>query len=158
MVQDAGVDAGVGFEEFFVSSEPAIRRALVAGFGGDLGREATAEALAYGWREWARLSTMANPAGYLYRVGQRWARRNRPRATALPDMLSNTAGSCEFEPGLRPALEGLTRRQRQAVVLVVRFGLSHADAASLLGLSRSSIQNHVERAMSKLREHLGATQ
>ena len=34
------------FESFFASTEPSLRRALVAGFGGERGREATAEALA----------------------------------------------------------------------------------------------------------------
>jgi len=35
----------------------------------------TAEALAYAWENWDRLSSMKNPVGYLYRVGQSRARR-----------------------------------------------------------------------------------
>ena len=38
--------------------------------GPELGREAAAEALVYGWEQWDRISEMANPAGYLYRVGR----------------------------------------------------------------------------------------
>ena len=44
--------------------------------------EAAADAMAYAWRHWDTLASMANPVGYLYRVGQtsirtqtRWRRR-----------------------------------------------------------------------------------
>lgn len=142
------------FETFCGTAEPRLRAALVAKFGAERGRDAAAEALGYGWQNWERVSQLDNPAGYLYRVGDRWGRRRRkpegrPRLPAEPD------GFPHFEPGLGPALDTLTHRQRQAVVLIAGFGLSHTEAADLLGLSRSSIQNHVERGLSKLRSELG---
>jgi len=150
------VQSGVGgFEQFFAIAEPALRRALVAGFGAEAGRDATAEALTYGWREWGRVSAMDNPTGYLYRVGERWAKRQRP-LRPLPMSESAQPEADPGEPGLEKALETLTLRQRQAVVIVWGFGLSHAETAELLGVSRSSIQNHVERGMAKLRQNLGA--
>ena len=155
MQNNPGQEAAGDFESFFASAEPSLRRALVAGFGGECGREATAEALAYGWREWGRVSTLENPAGYLYRVGERWAQRNRPSGRPAGPQAVST--EFRYEPGLAPALQELTLRQRQAVVLVVGFGFSHRAAAELLGISRSSVQNHVERAMSKLRLSLGTS-
>lgn len=141
------------FEAFFRRAEPLVRRALVAGYGPELGREAAAEALSYGWRNWERVRTMENSTGYLYRVGEGWARRQqRRRPVGFPPVEIIDAG---YEPGLGPALNSLTARQRQAVVLVAGFGLSHAEAATLLGLRRSSVQNHVERGMTKLRIALG---
>jgi RNA polymerase sigma factor (sigma-70 family) len=62
-----------------------------------------------------------------------------------------------FEPGLGTALSTLSLRQRQIVVLVAGFGLSQLEAAQLLGLSRSSVQNHLERGMTKLRTSLGVS-
>jgi RNA polymerase sigma-70 factor (ECF subfamily) len=155
MQNNPGEEAATDFETFFAATEPSLRRALVAGFGGECGRDATAEALAYGWREWGRVSELQNPAGYLYRVGERWAKRSQRRLR--PIVPPAVSAEVRFEPDLAPALQDLTLRQRQAVVLVVGFGFSHSEAAELLGISRSSIQNHVERAMSKLRVYLGAT-
>jgi hypothetical protein len=49
--------------------------ALAAAAGIEAGREATAEALAYGWEHWDRVGSMENPVGYLYRVGRSKARK-----------------------------------------------------------------------------------
>src|SRR5262249_19579169 len=62
-----------------------LRRALVAAYGVDVGSDASADALAWAWEHRDELATMANPAGYLYRVGQSAARRYRPRAIRLPE-------------------------------------------------------------------------
>jgi DNA-directed RNA polymerase specialized sigma24 family protein len=43
------------------------------------------------------------------------------------------------------------------VVLVHGYSYTHAEVADLLGLSRSSIQNHVERGLAKLRTHFEVT-
>jgi RNA polymerase sigma-70 factor (ECF subfamily) len=59
------------------------------------------------------------------------------------------------EPGLPGALRRLTTRQREVVVLVHGFGMSHSEVADLLGLKRSSVQNHLERGLAKLRTDLG---
>src|SRR5690349_6809371 len=97
---------------------------------------------------------MANPAGYLFRVGQS---RTRPRATPPPLPAPAELGVHWAEPGLFHALQQLTERQRVCVALVVGQGCSLQMAADLLGLSKSSVQNHVERAMAHLRKHLGVT-
>ncbi|MDY7099912.1 MAG: sigma factor-like helix-turn-helix DNA-binding protein [Actinomycetota bacterium] len=148
------------FEAFCADAEPKLRRALVGGFGAEHGREAAAEALAHGWKHWARVAAMDNPAGYLYTVGARWARRQarRRRRRLLAGAEPTVTWGSRFEPGLEAALGGLSRRQRQAVVLVAGFGMTHAETADLLGLSRSSVQNHVERGMARLRDDLGVDQ
>jgi hypothetical protein len=71
------VRAAEDFEMFFTDAEPRLRRALVAALGGDRGREATAEALAWAWEHWERLRPMTNPVGYLYRVGRSRTRGRR---------------------------------------------------------------------------------
>lgn len=63
------------FTEFAKDVEPRLRLALVAAFGVEVGLEATAEALAYGWENWDSLSSRPNPAGYLFGVGRNKARR-----------------------------------------------------------------------------------
>ena len=147
------VVVGPGFDAFVRDVEPKLRRALVAGFGVDVGREATAEALAYAWEHWERVRQLENPAGYLYRVGQGWARRRPHRRLFFRELPEATESW--FEPGLAPALRTLSLRQRQAVILVHAMGLSQAETATMLGLKPSSVQNHVERGLSRLRLALG---
>jgi RNA polymerase sigma factor (sigma-70 family) len=59
-----------------------------------------------------------------------------------------------IEPGLPSALESLSEQQRVAVVLAHGFGWTHREFAELLGVSTSTVQNHVERAVAKLRAAL----
>jgi DNA-directed RNA polymerase specialized sigma24 family protein len=144
--------SGQTFADFHGQAEPRLRRALIARYGGEVGREATAEALAYGWEHWDRVRSMTNPVGYLYRVGQSRSRRLWPRRSVF-----ETLPQPELpwvEPGLPSALNKLSARQRQVVVLVHGFEYTHREVAEVLGISRSSIQNHVERGLARLRAEL----
>lgn len=141
------------FAEFHAVAEPRLRRAMIARYGGDVGREATAEALAYAWENWGRVQNMGNALGYLYRVGQSRSRRLWPKR-AVFTTTPNPPGLPWIEPGLPAALNKLSARQRQVVVLVHGFEYTHQEVADLLGISRSSVQNHVERGLAKLRSHL----
>jgi DNA-directed RNA polymerase specialized sigma24 family protein len=145
------------FEAFVLTTEPLLRGALVAAYGYEDGREAAAEALAYAWEHWARIRQMPNAAGYLFRVarssaarGRRW---RRPRAPlTLPPGTEH-----RFEPGLPAALASLPERQRVAVVLVHGFGYTLREVADLTGIKVTTVQNHLERALRRLRARLGVT-
>ena len=141
------------FVEFARVAEPKLRYALVAAHGAEWGREAAEDALVYGWRHWDRIRGMANPVGYLYRVGQRAARRRRlvPR----PDPVIPEDRPPWVEPGLSAALAQLSARQREVVVLVDAFEWTHREVASLLGIRLSSVQTHLERGLARLRAALG---
>jgi RNA polymerase sigma factor (sigma-70 family) len=141
---------GDEFARFFADTEPSLRRALVARYGSDRGREATAEALAYAWEHWPRVQAMERPIGYLYRVGQSRTRRwrlRRPDGFPPPDAVEMPW----VEPGLPRALNALSERQRVAVVLVCGFGWQLREVADLLGVRTTTVQNHVERGLAKLR-------
>jgi DNA-directed RNA polymerase specialized sigma24 family protein len=138
------------FEAFVVEAEPRLRRALVAAYGHEQGRDAAAEALAYAWEHWSEVSTMANAIGFLYRVGQSRTRSRRaPRIHVVP-----TWSDPMVEPGLGPALSRLSERQRLAVVLVHGFGWTMREVAEVTGLAVTSIQNHLERGLAHLRDEL----
>lgn len=141
-------------EELIERSSGALRRALVVRFGIDVGVEAHAEVVAYMWEHGDRLLAMANPAGYLFRVGQSAARRLRRwnRSFRLDsDLVEPSAG---FTPELQPALERLRPRQRVAVVLVHGYGLSYGEVGSILDVPESSIRNDVHRGLVSLRKQL----
>ena len=142
------------FDAFVAEVQPRLARGFAASYGRDRGQEALAEAMAYAWEHFAEVRAMDNPAGFLFRVGQsRSRRRRRPLATRFPS--PDSLGLPDVEPGLPRALEQLSERQRCCVALVHGFGMSHQEVADLLGLSRSSIQNHVERGLDRLRSEMG---
>jgi DNA-directed RNA polymerase specialized sigma24 family protein len=143
-----------GFESFAVDAEPRLRRALSSTFGPVVGREAAVDALAYGWENWSRISAMANPVGYLYRVGFTAGRR---AVKQLPRNVHVASVDRELviEPKLDDALRRLSPQQRAVVVLVHGYGYSLQEVADMLGLKRTSVQNHAERAMTRLRSIIG---
>lgn len=156
-IQAEGHDTDAAFEDFFVTNEPRLRGALVGLFGSDAGRDAAAEAFRHGWEHRASVLAMASPVGYLYQVGRRWGRRQRGRASRRVGLVVVTPASPGFEPKLAAALSTLSPRQRQVVMLINGYGLTHQETADLLGVSRTSIQNHTERGLLKLRQQLGVT-
>ena len=143
------------FTEFFVEVEPRLRYALTASLGVDLGGEATAEALAYGWEHWGRVGRMDNPAGYLYRVGRSRGRSLRRRFSSLPPVREVSLPWVEV--GLPAALAELSERQRVAVILVHSLGWTQTEVGELLGVSQGAVRTHLERGLKRLREKLGVT-
>lgn len=148
------------FAPFVEAIEGRLRAALVARYGPETGRDATADALGWAWRNWDRLADMERPLGYLYRVGQSNARRYRHRTWPLD---AEPKGNDQpkvydrpmVEPRLHACLLELTERQRVAVVLVYGLEWSYQEVADLLGIKATSVQNHLHRGLAKLNERLG---
>lgn len=139
------------FTQFAAKADPRLRRALLGAVGVDRMPDAVAEALAYGWQHWADVKEMANPVGYLYRVGQSKVRtRKRPQLfreapTELP----------HIEPGLTQALLGLPERQRTALWLAYGCEWTRAEIGEALGISASTVGNHLERGLRAMRHEMG---
>ena len=142
------------FEVFFKEAEPRLHDALSACLGSELGREAAVDALAFGWENWEKVGVMANPIGYLYVVGRDRGRRSRRRRRVVVPLVEESRLPW-VEPGLVGALAGLPERQRVVVTLVYGFEWTLSETADLLGLKKTTVQNHAERGLSKLRSSLG---
>jgi len=134
-------------------AEIRLRRTFVALYGSQRGREATAEALAYGWEHWAKVRRMANPTGYLFRVGQ-----SRTRSRKTPVVFTRPEDKDPWcEPALDNALSTLSDRQRIAVVLVHGFGWTMHEVAELTGIKVTTVQTHLNRGLAHLRAALEVT-
>lgn len=145
---------GDTFTDFVRETEPRLKIALCAAYGKDLGMEATAEALAFAWEHWDRVSEKANPAGYLFGVGRNIARkRTRRKQLAFPEVPQNHTPW--IEPGLPSALAALPERQRLAVMLVHSFQWTLSEVAELMDVSKPTAQTHVDRGMKSLRKRIG---
>ena len=146
-----GGDVDDHFASFVHSTEPRLRRALIATYGRERGRDATAEALAWAWEHWPRIKSMQDPVPFLYRVGQSRSRGRKLRVVhERPE-----SHDVRVEPGLSLALAALSERQRAVVLLVHGAGWTHAEVAQVLGVKLSTVQKHTERALSHLRRALG---
>ena len=140
------------FARFVAEVRPRLARAFVAAYGLERGQDALAEAMAYAWERFDEVVSMANSVGYLYRVGQS---RSRVRMPPRPFPAPRDVGLPLIEPALPEALRSLSERQRVCVTLVHAYGWTHQEVADLLELSRSSVQNHVERGLTRLRQAMG---
>lgn len=149
------------FAAFFDAAERRLRLALIGAFGVETGRDAAAEALAWGWQNWERLQEMDNPTGYLYRVGRTSGLRAIERAAGTThigdvDVQPSAWEMPSYEPNLATFLADLPEQQRVAVWMVHGLGFTNQEVADLLECSRSTVATHVRRALAKLRHHLGA--
>ena len=153
MQSDNRVELLTGFDEFFADAEPRLRRALIARHGIERGREATIDALTYGWRQWDRVRAMENPVGYLYRVGASSVRAERV-VVPLSGREIATDTIPWVEPELEQGLARLTEHQRVSVVLRHSFDWTYDEIADVLGISVSSVRNHLRRGLDKLRDTL----
>jgi DNA-directed RNA polymerase specialized sigma24 family protein len=141
-------DKEAGFRVFVTEVEPRLRRGLTAAYGYERGREATAEALAYAWEHWDRVSGLSNPGGYLYRVGQ-----SRTRHRKAPVIYqTNDYNEPLVEPELASAISALPDRQRVCVFLVFGFGWTSTEVADLLGVREATVRKHLDRGLERLRK------
>ncbi len=141
---------------FVLGNERRLRHALSATLGLETGREAAAEALAYGWEHWERIREMENSIGYLYVVGRdRGRKMSRNRRVVFPDVIEDRTPW--VEPGLPRALAALPERERVVVLLVHAYGWAMSEVAELLEVTKSTVQTHSERGVRKLRRKLGVS-
>jgi len=128
---------------------------LSATLGLETGREAAAEALAYGWEHWERIREMENSIGYLYVGRDRGRKMRRNRQVVFPDVIEDRIPW--VEPGLPRALAALPERERVVVLLVHAYGWAMSEVAELLEVTKSTVQTHSERGVKKLRRKLGVS-
>ena len=119
-----------------------------------------------------------NPAAYLYRLGtnlmlDRLKQQRRAEArdeawqenafirvgdapTSNDPPADEAAASRQRLRRLLAALDQLPPQRRRAFVLHKLEGLSHADAAAAMGISRSAVEKHITAALKQLMSLLGA--
>jgi len=145
--------AAPSFAVFAADAEPRLRRALAGARARDEVPDAVAEALAYAWEHWDRVSAMKNPRGYLYRVALSRSRARKPLVLPAPSDL----GLPDVEPQLVPALLALSASQRTAVWLTKACGWTYSETAEAMGISASAVGTHVARGLDSLRAHIGGS-
>lgn len=150
-------------ERFFLANRERLVGALRLRLADShLAEEVAQEAFARTFAQWDRVAAMDSPEGWLFRVAfnlarSHWRRESiRRRVQAL--VLWSDEGTNEdvaTELTLRDALEALTPRQREVVILRYYVGMGVDEAASALGVSPGTVKTLAHRAMASLRAALG---
>jgi RNA polymerase sigma factor (sigma-70 family) len=152
-------------EAFVRSLYPGVHGLLQLQTGSrDLADELTQEALARVWERWSRVSAMASPRGYAYRIAlnlaRSWYRRQGRERRALARLGRLGPEAIVAEPATaehvatRLAVRGLPRRQREVVLLRFYAGLSVDETATALRCAPGTVKAHTHRALAHLRAEL----
>lgn len=134
-----------------------LRRALIAYYGTEVGTEAWAEAMVVAWERRDELTTMSNPVGFLFRVGQSKARPHVRWASRRATFSSHHDAHHLIDESLTEVFEALAAlrpRQHAAVLMVTAYGFSYRHTAEVLGVSEAAVTNHVHRGLAALRRSL----
>lgn len=80
------------------------------------------------------------------------AHHERSAAHKVPEAV----GTGGVDPRLEEAVRGLEDHQRETVILCYHRGLTHRQAAEVLGVPMGTVKSRLNKALEKLRETLGA--
>jgi RNA polymerase sigma factor (sigma-70 family) len=155
--------SGVGFSEFFQREHLRLGRAIYLLTGDrDEAEDLVQEALARAYEKWDRVSQMAEPAGYVYRIASNLHRRRSRKHLRLRTLVEDRramdvtpAEAADARIDLMRALAMLPRDQREALVLVEMFDVDPSTAGEALGIKAVSVRVRLHRARVRLREILG---
>ena len=131
---------------------------MAAVFGDpDLARDVADEAVVRAYERWDRVGSMANPAGWVYRVAINIGRRRHRRRAIEARLLRRERAS--FVPGptedLFLLVADLPPRQKLAVVLRHVGHLSEPEIGDAMGIARGTVSATLRSAHQTLREQFG---
>ena len=152
-------------ERFCAAAYPRLVAALTHQFGDPwLAEELAQDALVRACDRWGRVRGLESPVGWAFRVGvnlgnSRLRRRSAERR-ARQRHGPNHAFYDNFDSVDRlvvaAALEELTPRQREVVVLRFYLGLDVAEAAQVVDATPGAVRALTHRAIRSLRSHFDA--
>lgn len=158
----ASSDSPPEFREFFTQAHvPMVRSLSLALHDDQLGRDAAAEGFARALARWSSVATMANPAGWVYRVGLNWARSRRRKhrrevsVARLDDRPGVSPDNAASDIALRRALGRLSDDHRDVVVARYFLDWPESQIAESLGIAPGTVKSRLSRALHQLELDLG---
>ena len=151
---------GIEFEGWYRREHPRLIGSLAALSGReDVAAEATDEAFARALARWPRVSRMASPGGWTYRVALNELRRRMRRGSSERQAVDRMAmpgdgGRPPLDADVWQAVRALPDRQRTAVVLRYVADLPEADIAEAMHVSRGTVASNLSDARKALARHL----
>ena len=119
--------------------------------------DCAAEAMARTFASWSRVRDLPYREAWVLRVTTNLAidllRRRQPAIEPARDTDGEDALATRLALGA--ALRGLSKRQRDAVVLRYLHGYTESQVAEALGVSPGTVKTHLRRGLDALRVRLG---
>lgn len=145
-----GEDEGEDFAAWYRSEHRRLVAAMLL-VTGDVhaAQDAADEAFARAYAHWSRVSLMASPRGWVYRVALNVVRRRWRRAELERRFLARQPPPPEVPAPAGEAWEAVRRlpvRQRTAVVLRFVADLTEEQVGTAMGVSRSTISSSLADA------------
>ncbi len=152
-----------GFVSWYEREHERVFAALCALSGdADAAADATDEAFARAFAHWQRVSAMASPGGWTYRVALNALRTSLRRQRRSRDVEARAArlatSAPETDVELWMLVRALPERQRMAVVLRYVADLSEADIATAMRIRRGTVAATLHQARARLAAALRAEQ
>ena len=152
------VSGALAFELFFEGERRHLFRALFLMTGSvHEAEEIAQDAFLKVWERWDRVSTMVNPAGYLYRAALNLSRSRFRRLLRVakvpfsPERSLDPYGAADARDAVVRTIAGLSPRQRQALVLTDLLDRSTDETAELMHVTSSTIRSLVSEAHRAMR-------
>jgi RNA polymerase sigma-70 factor, ECF subfamily len=150
------------FEDFYLKHFDTVARAIhMATESREESMDIAQEAFVRTWARWGRLRRNQSPLPFTLTVARNLATsrvrqviRHRRAIARMPSSDEMPEGSMAAGLEVREALAELPDRQRWAVVLCDLIGLSSPEAASIVGVTPSTLRVHLARARDRLRRAL----
>lgn len=146
------------FEWFFGREYDHLVRSLTLAFGDrHTAEDAAQEGFSRAHLRWARVGAMDRPAAWVYVVALRYERRRIQRTAktrplpAESEPSADEAQSAANRITVFELLNGLTDRQRRAVVLRYHADLSQEQIAAALGCTAGTVKATLHQALQRLR-------
>jgi RNA polymerase sigma-70 factor (ECF subfamily) len=121
-------------------------------------REVTAEAFTRAYERWSRVSRMASPTGWVYRVAvnetRRRARRRDLERRLLRREPAPRVADTTTDPALWEAVAALPDRQREVIVLRYVADLREREVADVLGITEGAASAALTAARKALASRL----
>ena len=149
------------FAAWYRAEHPKVLGSLTVLCGDrEVASEVADEAFARALAHWRRVSAMASPGGWTYRVALNQLRRRHRRRTAEQVALTRSGPETATVEHSLPdaelwvAVRALPERQRQAVVLRYVADLPEIEIAEALSVSRGAVASNLSAARRRLAEQL----
>jgi RNA polymerase sigma-70 factor (ECF subfamily) len=167
----AAVDLEQRFTAFVEIHRDRARRVAWRLVGGDeaAAEDVTQEAFVKAYRALGRFREDSKLETWFYRIlvrqahhHRRWRAVRQRWSGGSSEDLADPSPEVPSDPGLRRriagALDRLTRRQREAFILVHLEGFTVSESAKLLGKPMGTVKSHLHRALRTLRAELADLQ
>lgn len=161
-VSDEVLTAPMSFEEFFEAEQGRLLRVMWLVTGNlQEAEDIVQDAFIRVWDRWSEVALMESPVGYVHRTAMNVFRNRYRRAKlALRKAIAAThvhdpIGQVEDRIAIGSALDGLTTRQRAAIVLTDALGYPAEEAGRMLGVTASTVRSLASAGRAALRADVG---